>query len=164
MRKFQPWVLEYLFCNLQNWRRIISLRGKNYKKSHINPSLMILFPPQLGIQKPRSFLLSSVSAAPLLVPIDPDSCEARCHWSHTLLLIGVGCPGPTWRPVSTPGGICVFLFCGAALAPQQGKGHTWKDPECLSDRGINSHPDCHIQRPHCLSPRLPKPQSGRFDQ
>lgn len=85
---------------------------------------------------------------------------AYLHWSRFLLAVMplitrpvIDRHGHRWAtrcPVSTLGGISV-LFCWDALAPQQGKGHTWKDSECLSGWRINSHPDCHIQRLHCLS-------------
>lgn len=125
MRKFQLWLLEYLFCNLQKSRCIISLWEINYKKSHINLSLMILFPPQLrkGLNCDLfSYLLPlQLPCLPLLIQILA-RCDAtdhtRYYWS-TLVTLG------RHGILLAPSGVSAFLFY--ALAPQQGKGHTWKD-------------------------------------
>lgn len=151
MRKFQRWLLEYLFCDLQKWRCIRSLWEKIWWKVSFKPSLRILFPRKLRISWSWGcFLLSAVSAAPLLIQILA-RCDATDHtrhyWSKSVTLGRRGV-------LLAPSGVSAFLFY--ALAPRQGKGHTWKDPACLSHWGINSHPDCQIQRLHCLFPCLQK--------
>lgn len=144
MWKFQPWVLEYLFCNLQKWLRIISQRDKLWKS------------PTLAVS--HDFISTTIQDKFQNSSLIFCLCRflAHLHWSRFLPLITRPVidrhahHGPPQCPVSTLGGISV-LFCWDALAPHQGKGHTWKDSECLSGWRINSHPDCHIQRLQCLS-------------
>lgn len=124
---------------------IISQQETHYEKSPIKKKKVLWF----CFHHSSGFSLIFCFWSSLRTSIDPDSYWLRCHWSHMLLLIDSGHTGPTWRPVSTSG-VSALLFRGDALAPQQGKGHTWKDRECLSDWGINSRSDCHVQRPHCL--------------
>lgn len=154
-RKFQLWVLS--ICSVIDMSLFHSLKYiyifiYAYINLHVCKSPKFDFAAEVLWSFSLIFCLL-LAGLPLLIQILAryDATDhTREYW------LTVGHPGQTWRPVSTLGGIGI-LFCSDTLAPQQGKGHTWKDSECLSGWGINSYPDCHIQRPHCLSLHFQKP-------
>lgn len=92
----------------------------------------------------------------MLTSIDPDSCLVWCHWSQTLLLIDSGHPVQTRRPVSTLLLVCSHFILWVTLWHlNEAKATHERISECLIDWGINSYPDCHIQRAHCVSYSFP---------
>lgn len=90
MRKFQPWVLEYLFCNLQKWHGNVAAGGKTIKSpiSERPQDLLSLHTHAHTRQNLRiSYLVSlELPCSPLLIQIPPgcDATDRARHYRSTL--------------------------------------------------------------------------------